>query len=74
MWFSPGDYIKDYIEKNKISKVEFAKRIGVTNAFFKRLLKGKERVTESLAKKLGEEIGTSAELWLKLQESFDGEI
>ena len=70
-WFHPGYYLKEYVDINKISNAEFAKRIGVTDEFLKSLLKGKERITESLAKKLSDEIGTSVELWLNIQKRFD---
>ena len=44
-----GEYLKDYLEYNKISQTEFALRLGVTQKHINEILNGKKRITLEMA-------------------------
>jgi len=69
--FHPGYYIADIIEDMGISQVEFAARMGTTAKTLSQLLNGQANITNDLAKKLSVMMGTSAEVWQRLQNTYD---
>lgn len=69
--FHPGYYIADIIEDMGISQAEFATRIGITAKTLGWLINGQANITNDLAKKLSVMMGTSAEVWLNLQSTYN---
>lgn len=67
----PGIYIKEWIYESYIYVEDFADDLGITKTELLLILDGKARITDELALKLSEVIGTSAEVWLNLQKSYD---
>ncbi len=67
----PGIYIKEYIFENQIYPEDLADDLGITKTELFFILEGRSKITEELALKLSEVIGTSAEVWLNLQKSYD---
>lgn len=67
----PGKILIDELEKRKLKKSAFAMKIGLYPTHFGDLLKGKRNVSTSIALKLEEELGMSAEYWLGLQVKYD---
>lgn len=72
--FHPGYYIADIIEDMGISRAEFAARIGITAKTLDQLINGQANISNDLAKKLSVMIGTSAEVWLNLQDTYNQKL
>ena len=67
----PGKYILDYLLENSIYAEDFADDLGITEKELKLILEGNKRIDNDLAIKLSKEIGTSVEVWINLQKSYD---
>ena len=65
----PGELFDDYL--GDVSLAEVARRLGVTRATLSRIRNGHASVTADMAVRLGELLGTSAELWLGMQSAYD---
>jgi addiction module HigA family antidote len=65
----PGELFDDYL--GDVSLAEAARRLGVTRATLSRIRNGHASVTADMAVRLGELLGTSAELWLGMQSAHD---
>ena len=74
MAFHPGYYISDIIEDMGISQAEFATRLGTNTKTLSYLLNGQANITNDLAKKLSIMMGTSVDVWLNLQSSYDRKL
>ena len=72
--FHPGYYIADIIEDMGISQAEFTARIGITAKALGWLINGQTNISKDLAKKLSVMIGTSAEVWLNLQDTYNQKL
>lgn len=69
--FHPGYYIKDIIEDMEITQEEFAKRLGVSGKTISKLLAGAIPLSNDIAIQLSRMLGTSVNVWLKLQSTYD---
>mgnify|MGYP003277189085 CR=1 FL=1 len=69
--FHPGYYIKDMIEDMEISQEEFANRLGVSGKTVSKLINGKINLSNDVALQLSTMFGTSTEMWLNLQQSYN---
>ena len=67
----PGYYITGIIEELEITESEFAERVGIDTQTVAGLLDGTASITEDSAKKISDMTGTSKELWLNLQSSYE---
>lgn len=65
----PGELFDDYL--GNASLAEAARRLGVTRATLSRIRNGHASVTADMAVRLGDLLGTSAELWLGMQNAYD---
>jgi antitoxin HigA-1 len=65
----PGSLLDDYL--GDVSLAEAARRIGVTRATLSRIRNGHAGISADMAVRLGELLGTSAELWLGMQTAHD---
>ena len=65
--FHPGYYIEDM----GISQAEFATRIGTTVKTLGQLINGQTNISDDLAKRISVMMGTSAEVWLNLQDTYN---
>jgi HTH-type transcriptional regulator / antitoxin HigA len=68
--FPPGEFIKEEIEARGWSQVEFAEILGRPPRLVSELIAGKRAVTPETAKGLAAAFGTSAQLWLNLESSY----
>jgi len=68
--FPPGEFIKEEIEARGWSQVEFAEIIGRPPRLISELIAAKRAVTPETAKGLAAAFGTSAQLWLNLESSY----
>ena len=65
----PGTLLEDYL--GDVSVAEAARRLGVTRATLSRIKNGHANITADMAVRLGQLLGTSAELWLGMQAAYD---
>lgn len=72
--FHPGYYIADVIEDMGVSQAEFATRLGTNTKTLSYLLNGQANITNDLAKKLSAMMGTSPNVWLNLQNTYDQKL
>ncbi len=68
--FPPGEFIREEIEARRWSQVEFAEILGRPPRLVSELIAGKRAVTPETAKGLAAAFGTSAQLWLNLESSY----
>lgn len=74
MAFHPGYYIAEIIEDMGISQIEFATRLGTTGKTVSKLVNGQINLSNELAKKISVMMGTSVELWIDLQRTYDQKV
>jgi addiction module HigA family antidote len=68
----PGEVLReDVIPASGLNKSEFAKRIGLTREALHNILTGKSAVSTVVALKLERLLGTSAQMWLNLQQAYE---
>ncbi len=68
----PGEIIKeDVLEAEGISVTEAAQQLGVSRVTLSRLLNGKTGISIDMALRLSQWLGTTPEVWLRLQEACD---
>jgi len=68
----PGEILKkDVLEAEGISVTEASRQLGVSRVPLSRLLNGKAGVAVDMALRLSQWLGTTLELWLRMQEACD---
>lgn len=72
--FHPGYYVKEIIDDMEITQVEFAKRLGTTPKNLSELLSGQIKLSTDLAQKLSVMLGTSIELWINLEKTYETKL
>ncbi|MGC8549392.1 MAG: HigA family addiction module antitoxin [Acidobacteriaceae bacterium] len=65
----PGEVLKEALEGRSITDV--ARHIGVTRVALSRVLNCKAGVSPEMSIKLAQALGTSADLWFKMQCQYD---
>jgi addiction module HigA family antidote len=65
----PGEVLKDYLGGMTIK--EAAARLLVTRATLSRILNGHAGITAGMSLRLSAALGTSPDLWLKMQRQYD---
>lgn len=65
----PGVVLKEYLEG--VSVTSAASHLGVTRATLSRILNGSAGVSPEMALRLESAIGTSADMWVGMQASYD---
>lgn len=70
----PGELLGEILEELDVSAYALAKAIGKAPIQVSRILSGKAAVTANMARLIGEALGTSAEMWLKMQAMYDLEV
>ena len=70
--FHPGEMLlEEFLEPRGMSQAEFARQLGWTKARLNELIRGKRGITAESALDLAEALGTSANLWMNLQSTYD---
>lgn len=68
----PGELLREEVIPNAgLTKTAFAKRLGVSREALHNVLAERSSVSTLLALKLARLLGTSAEMWLNLQQAYD---
>lgn len=65
----PGEVLKEALEGRSVTDV--AQHIGVTRVALSRVLNGKAGVSAEMSIKLAQALGTSPDLWFKMQCQYD---
>ena len=70
-WIStPGDTLAEILEERGFSPLDLAAMLEEKEEFSLDLLAGREHVTEEIARRLGNTLGTSAAFWLAREEQY----
>ena len=67
----PGAVLRDCLPDTGLSKSEFAAALGVSPERLGWLLTERARMTADMAHRLARAFGTSAEVWMRLQDAVD---
>lgn len=67
----PGAILKDSLEFLDLSIGEAAKGIGITRQHLYRIVNGQSGISPDVAIRLEQTIGSTADLWLRMQASYD---
>lgn len=68
----PGVILKElYLDERGISITAFAEAVGCTRKHMSQIVNGKARIEAALATRIAAVLGTSAQLWLNLQNKTD---
>lgn len=68
--FPVGELLADELEARGLTRAEFAEILGRPPQFVSEILSGKKELTRESAAQIGAALGTSAELWLNLQDTY----
>lgn len=68
--FPVGEMIADELEARGWSQGEFAEIIGRPEQFVSEILSGKRQLTRDSARQVGAAFGTSADMWLRMQDDY----
>ncbi|HEY7044425.1 MAG TPA: HigA family addiction module antitoxin [Nocardioidaceae bacterium] len=68
--FPVGEMLADELEARGWSQVEFAEILGRPTQFVSEIVNGKKEITRESAAQIAAALGTSAELWLGMQDQF----
>jgi antitoxin HigA-1 len=69
---APGEILRElYLEPRRVSLTAFAAALGCSRKHVSNVVNGKARIEPELAARIAAVLGTSAELWLNLQNAVD---
>jgi addiction module antidote protein, HigA family len=68
--FPVGEYLVEELEERGWTQAEFAEILGRPPQFVSEIISGKKEITRESAAQIGAALGTSAELWLNLQDAY----
>lgn len=71
MAFPPGDFLAEELEARGWTQTELAEIIGRPAQVVSGIVSGKKEITRDTAAEIGAALGTSAEYWLNLQNSYE---
>lgn len=68
----PGEILRElYLPDYNLSVTAFALKLGVSRTTASELVNCKNGISADMALKLSKALGTSAELWLNIQQAYD---
>lgn len=68
--FPAGEHLADELEARGWTQTEFAEILGRPAQFVSEIISGKKEMTRESAAQIGAALGTSAEMWLTLQDTY----
>lgn len=68
--FPAGEHLADELDARGWTQVDFAEVLGRPAQFVSEIISGKKEITRESAAQIAAALGTSAEFWLKLQDSY----
>ena len=69
--FLPGEYILDELKERGWSQTDLSDILGYSPTVISEIISGKRTISIKFAQALAEAFGTSAQLWLNLQNAYD---
>ena len=69
--FHPGEYLRDELAARNWSQIEFAEIIGRDKRLVNEIIKGKRGISPDTAREIGAALGTSAEVWMNLDNAYN---
>jgi HTH-type transcriptional regulator / antitoxin HigA len=66
----PGEYLKDELKARGWTQSKFATILGRPLQLVNKIIKGHKRITEQSSLEIGAALGTSAKVWLNLENSY----
>ncbi len=70
----PGETLKEELRERGIKQKDFAKTIGMSPSHLNELIKGKIRLTPSIADKLEGALGIDAIIWVNMQAGYEYDL
>ena len=67
----PGEFLREELAERGVTQTQLAGHIGVSPGVVNLICGGRRGVSPDMAKKLAAALGTSPELWMNLQTSYD---
>jgi addiction module HigA family antidote len=67
----PGDFLREELAERGITQTALATHIGVAPGIINLICNGHRGISPEMAKKLAAAMGTTPELWMNLQTSYD---
>lgn len=67
----PGEVLKDTVLSAGVTVTAFAKRLGVSRVMLSNIVNGRAAISADMALRLADALGTSPEVWLRMQEAHD---
>lgn len=68
--FTPGEYLRDELAARGWTQQQFARILGRPLQVISEIINGRKRITERTAMELGAALGTSARVWLNLENTY----
>lgn len=68
--FPAGEYLADELAERGWTQAEFAEILGRPPQFISEIIAGKKEITRDSAAQIGAALGTGAQMWLNLQDSY----
>src|SRR6266536_2027805 len=68
--FPAGEFLAEELEARGWTQAEFADILGRPAQFVSEIIAGKKEITRESAAQIGAALGTSAEMWLNLQDAY----
>ena len=65
----PGAVLQEWLAE--VSVTQAAAQLGVTRGYLSRILRGHASISADMALRLSDLLGTSAEMWLRMQNAYD---
>jgi len=70
--FHPGEYLREELEERDWNEYDLRSAcFDLTLPEIREILECRHPITPHIAKEIGEALGTSAEVWLRLQTTYD---
>jgi addiction module HigA family antidote len=70
----PGEHLLEMLEDYGLTQYRLAKELGIQQTRVMQIIKGERSITADSAIRLGRFFGTSAEMWMNLQQHYDLEV
>lgn len=67
----PGEFLKEELEERGLTQSDLATHIGVEPGVINVICNGRRGISAAMAKKLAVAFGTTPELWMNLQTSYE---
>jgi HTH-type transcriptional regulator/antitoxin HigA len=68
--FPPGEFLRDELDERGWTQADFAQIIDRPTTLVNDIVSGKRRLSPEIAQEIGAALGTSADLWMNLESSY----